>query len=72
MGEARVLMSAGLVERLRRQPYADVVRIVSVTLFDDALYQVHVRSPLLARGDQGQCEIVVDGDHVRFKKEADV
>jgi hypothetical protein len=72
VGEADVLMAPGLVDKLRRAPFADAIAILSATPFDDDLLQVRVRSPLLAGGYHGQQEIVVYDHKVRFKKEVDV
>lgn len=67
-----MLMTPGLIEKLRRPLYAEAVTILSASRFGDRLLQVRVSSPVLASGYHGQQEIVVEGAGVRFKKEVDV
>lgn len=67
MGTADVEASAALCKRLYAYPYCDLVRILIQTDMGEGIYLIHVYSPLLPKGYQGTCEIVIEGERLRFK-----
>ena len=74
MGTAFVEIHVSLRGRLMSIPaLADLVRILNPKALpdDDGIVIAKVRSPLLPAGENGHQEIIVNGNHVRFKKWVD-
>ena len=74
MGRAHIHADASLLARLLGESWLrDLICVANAHLFEaPALYLAEVSSPLLPTGNHGMQSVIIDGNHVRFKKDCDV
>ena len=70
MGRARCLADGELASRIER---TDCIGVLNKRAHEQkTVYIIEVGSELLPPGYNGIQDIIVEGDHVRFKKDCDV